>query len=414
MTGNISSRLSKLFETGELKTGRKINDPYAFLNNKDLLFEGGHEAITDYGCCYYRDITFPLNHQHGDGILGDTLSCCGSDIVLPSQDYKMAELDPRNTFFLDIETTGLSGGTGTWAFLIGLGWFANNHFLLRQYFLRTPAEEKAIIDHFSAVVKKYPAIITFNGKIFDLPLLQTRQVLNGFERTEPLIHLDLLQCARNLWKKRLSSRSLRSIEESLLGLKRFDDIPGDEIPAVYFSYLRHGNTHLLKKVFHHNVLDILSLVTLFSRVADLSAGRITEHPAESLALGHLSMKNGQTENALQYLQKTLTSSSVHLVEEAILGLALHYKRCGNWNEAVSLWEKAIDNNQDCMNAYIELAKFYEHRKHDYLTALNLSKKALLIANRKYDGTKKGEMKSFALKHRLARLQRRMAKQLPYT
>ncbi|MBW6463929.1 MAG: ribonuclease H-like domain-containing protein, partial [Firmicutes bacterium] len=238
MKWDIKSRLNELHRTGELQTGRQLAETLK-APAEDRLFPGeGREEETAFGRCYMRELRFSLDHRHGSGRLEGILNCSGPQIALPARDAGLESFEPQRSVFLDIETTGLSGGTGTWAFLIGLGWLEENHFLLRQYFLRRPAEERSILSHFAAEADKYPTMITFNGKMFDLPLIQTRQMLAGFRQTMPEQHLDLLQCARVLWKKRLESRSLRSIEESLLGLHRYDDIPGAEIPAVYFDYLR--------------------------------------------------------------------------------------------------------------------------------------------------------------------------------
>ena len=222
MKRDYKSRLDELRRTGEIKTGSQFAEDLK-IKSEDRLFPGeSREEETAFGRCYLRELHFPLDHRHGGSTLSGVLTCCGSELALPARDSSLCNFNPQSSLFLDIETTGLSGGTGTWAFLIGLGWFEENHFLLRQYFLRRPAEERALLSHFAELAAGFPALVTFNGKMFDLPLIQTRQMLTGFRQTEPPLHLELLHCARNLWKYRLPSRSLRSLEENLLGLQRFD------------------------------------------------------------------------------------------------------------------------------------------------------------------------------------------------
>ncbi|MDY6825989.1 MAG: ribonuclease H-like domain-containing protein [Bacillota bacterium] len=409
MKQDLKAKLSDLRRTGEIQTGRQYAEkPKSGF--KDRLFpEEGHEEETAFGRCYMRELLYPLTYQHGWNRLSGIDSCCGTGLALSAHDDSLADFNPRESLFLDIETTGLSGGTGTWAFLIGLGWLEGNSFKLRQYFLRRPAEERAILSHFSTEAERFPAMITFNGKIFDLPLIQTRQILAGLRHTVPPRHLDLLQCARSLWKKRLPSRSLKALEEALLGIKRFDDIPGSEIPAVYFEYLRHGNTEKMRKVFHHNVLDILSMVTLLKRVSLLATGEMVEHPAEELALGRLCINAGRIKEGLSYLRRASVNGTPPLAEEAAIELALFYKRRCQWEKAVSIWQMAIDNKTANPTFHVELAKYFEHRQRDYSAALSLTEEAIGLL-KKYPSASPGssELSIPALEHRSGRLRRRLA------
>jgi len=409
VTGSLRTRLERFRRSGEIVSGRQLAAGKIGLNN-DHLFPGeSHEVETDFGLCYLREQRFPLNYRHGNNTLEGILSCCGSNLALPAREPRLETFDPCRSIFLDIETTGLAGGTGTWAFLIGLGWMENQFFILRQYFLRHPAEEKAILSHFSTEVSAHPMMITFNGKMFDLPLLQTRQLLSGLRQTEPELHLDLLHCARTLWRKRLKSRSLRSIEESLLGLRRHGDIPGAEIPAVYFEYLRHNKTERLKTVFHHNALDILSMVTLLERISLLGGGSCIEHPAEALSLGQLSITAKRTNEGISYLQKAVEGNHSALSVEASLELARYYKKEQNWPAAVSIWKKIIENEAANPIALIELAKYYEHRCRDYCTALKLSKRALDMSAAFCFRRPGADLTKAALYHRVRRLENRCLK-----
>ncbi len=407
MTRDLKARLKSLRESGEVKTGKQfaaaLEQPL-----EDRLFPGeGREEQTSFGRCYMRELRFALDYRHGSADLSGFLNCRGSDLILTTRDRTLEQFNPCSSLFLDIETTGLAGGTGTWAFLIGLGWLDGNQFRLRQYFLRRPAEERAILSHFSDLAARFPGLITFNGKMFDLPMIQTRQMLSGFSQTIPGLHLDLLQCARNLWKKRLPSRTLKALEEELLGLRRYDDIPGAEIPAVYFDYLRRGKTDRLKQVFHHNVLDILSMVTLLERVAELSCGRLIEHPGESLALGKLCLAAGRVGEGLTHLKSASDSPAGELAVEAALELSFYYKRRGSWIEAADIWLHTIDREPEDPTAYVELAKYYEHRLKDYEQAIQLTEKALLLPACRLEVSLSCQHSPEALQRRLDRLKRRL-------
>ncbi len=409
MKRDIKSRLEFFRRSGELKSGRQLAEEQ---NNdqSDHLFPGeGREEETAFGRCYMRELKFPLEHRHGDRMLGGILSCCGTNLALPARNSNLDNFDPCKALFLDIETTGLAGGTGTWAFLIGVGRLEQGTFLLRQYFLRRPAEERAILSHFATEAAAFPTLITFNGKLFDLPLIQTRQLLAGFRQTEPELHLDLLHCARLLWKNRLKSRSLRSLEEALLGLRRYGDIPGAEIPTVYFDYLRRGKTDQLKAVFRHNVLDILSMVTLLERIALLGSGSCIEHPAEALALGRLCLSAGRTTEGLSYLKEAATTNYASLSVKASLELARCFKREGSWPEAASIWQRIVDNGSANLTAYVELAKYYEHRRRDYLPAVELTSQALALSEKDHGQAAGGELSKEALNHRLKRLENKLLK-----
>jgi len=407
MKRNLHSRLTELRRTGEVKTGRRLAEALETDRIKDLFPGESREEITPFGRCYLREQKIPLAYRHGKGTLEGVLDCRGGALVLPARDGSMENFNPCRSLFLDIETTGLAGGTGTWAFLIGLGWLDENHFKLRQYFMRRPAEERAILNHFTETAAAFPSLVTFNGKLFDLPLIQTRQLLSGFKHTEPLQHLDLLQCARILWRKRLPSRSLHALEEALLGLQRINDIPGAEIPAVYFDYLRRGKTARIKQVFYHNTLDILSMVALLDRVYRLSIGDNLEHPAEALALGRLCLKAGRTAEGIAYLQKASESGLKEAAEEAALELSLHFKQQNEWEKASALWREIIRNNPSNSRPYIELAKYYEHRRGDFEAALKLTRQALTLSSKSANSATSGELSRAALEHRLARLTGRL-------
>ncbi|MEW5784375.1 MAG: ribonuclease H-like domain-containing protein [Bacillota bacterium] len=411
MSGDIRSRLERLRRSGELQSAGtlegKTGDRPPF-----FLFPGEErETETDAGRCYYRELCFPLAGKHGNAYLNGLINCRGADLALPGKNPALVEFSPGRSLFLDIETTGLSGGTGTWAFLIGMGWVENDIFRLRQYFLRHPREEKAMLLHFTRRAAQFSDLVTFNGRAFDLPLIVTRQVLAGLPHTSPRLHLDLLPCSRRLWKERLSSCSLRSLEEALLGLHRHGDIPGEEIPYVYFSYLRRGETALLRDVFQHNVLDILSMATLLTRVARAAAGEDLEHPADYYSLGKLCAEAGEMDKAVRCLQKTACNGDERLTHLALLQLSMILKKQKQWDEAAKLWRELVGCLPYDLTPYIELAKYYEHQAGEYEAALSLTRQAVERTRRRFSAPATGELSLPALQHRLARLRRKLGENI---
>ncbi len=413
MNGETRLRLERLRGSGELGGNAAQKKE---IQKTEFLFPGEEElAETVAGPCYLRQVSFPLDLIHGNGCLLDVLNCRGADLVLPARDGSLSAVRPENSLFLDIETTGLSGGAGTWVILIGLGWLSNDKFHLRQYFLRHPTEEKAMLSHFAETAAGFGSWITFNGRNFDLPMIQSRKIMAGIPVfTEPTHHVDLLSCARRLWRKRLASCSLRSLETELLGLQRCGDIPGAEIPAVYFNYLRHGEKLRLRDVFGHNALDILSMVRLLARVAGAAGGEELAHPADNYALARLYQESGRLNEAIKYLKRAACCGDERVEVEAIFRLSLVYKRRGMWLEAAALWHELTERFPHDLTPYVELAKYYEHRAGDPAAALTLTEQALSLLHYRLNSVKSGELSASALRHRLARLQlksKQMTKEL---
>ncbi|MBS3942735.1 MAG: ribonuclease H-like domain-containing protein [Dethiobacter sp.] len=407
MSEELRDRLNRLRRSGELHgSDRGSISPRPLLT--EFLFPGEEqEQETDSGRCYLREIELPLDLHHGKNRLEESLHCPAGAIALLDNTRNWEGFNTAGTLFLDTETTGLAGGTGTLAFLIGLGWFEEGRLILRQYFLRHPGEERAMLAHFTAEVSRFDSLVTFNGRSFDLPLIQTRQILAGLvKQSDPQWHLDLLYCSRRLWKERLPSCSLRSLEETLLGLKRFDDIPGEEIPAVYFNYLRRGETIRLKQVFQHNVLDILSMITLLNRVTKAATGSLVEHPADYYSLGRIYLQAGETDKAIESFEQAVLCGDKRLEQAALQQLAAAHKKRGRWEMAAALWHELIRRRCFDLSPYLELAKYYEHQAKKLELALHVTTQALDNARRRHRAVS-GEQSLPALLHRLNRLRRKL-------
>ncbi|MYB77756.1 MAG: hypothetical protein F4X83_11845 [Chloroflexi bacterium] len=170
--------------------------------------------------------------------------------------------DVRRMVFWDTETTGL-GGPGTYVFLVGLGYLEDDAFVVRQHFIRSPDEEPAMLRAVAETLPQWPTMTTFNGVSFDLPLLRARMKAHNVKMDlSDVLHSDLLYGARRLWQRRLPNCRLQTLEEHILDFKRQGDVPSAAVPGMYFDYLESGDLSSLEGVFHHNVLDIVSLAGL--------------------------------------------------------------------------------------------------------------------------------------------------------
>jgi len=289
---------------------------------------------------------------------------------------------PSSVVYLDTETTGLSGGTGTCAFLIGIGAAEGSGFRVRQFFLRDFTEEKAALKALAAALEPYQLLVTFNGKTFDLPVLEARYTLARMR--SPLLrlaHLDLLHPARRLWKLRLESCNLKNLERELLGIARNGDVPGSEIPQIYFDYLRTGSAEGLQPVFFHNALDIVTLAALTVEAGEAvtKAGNGGDCDSRDLfSLSRILERAGASDLALTTCKRALDCGLPDAVEpQALWQLASQHKRQRRYEQAAEAWEEIIRRrSRYVVEAYEELAIHYEHRARDAGKALEFTEAAV--------------------------------------
>ncbi|MCC6944800.1 MAG: ribonuclease H-like domain-containing protein [Thermomicrobiales bacterium] len=323
-------------------------------------------------------------------------------------------LQPEDVLFLDTETTGLSGGTGTHTFLVGMAYWEGGAFTLRQFFMRTPAEERALLEGLLPVLGRFKALVTFNGRTFDWPALETRFVMHGYRPRPPGAHLDLLHPARRVWKHRLASCSLANLEESLFGLSRAHDVPGFLIPSLYFDFLRDGDARRLRPVFAHNRDDVLTLVRLYDLLlrAHADPGSALAHPVDQLALGMLLLDREAGEHAAPQLIELLESAIIPAVirARAEMELCLWLKRQRRMHDAVPILERICERaaRQHPINlfAFEELAKYYEHVSRDYQAAERVVERALRLLELRSQHAGRQQ-----LLYRLERLRRRSGRLL---
>ena len=382
---------------------------WRYLTLKDVI--RGEDCANTAGVCFIQENQIDASARHGHRRIRDFSGLSMQAASLLANDDVLARYRLEEGLFLDTETTGLAGGTGTMAFLIGLGWFDRGRFIVRQIFARDFTEERAALTHLADVVGSRRFLVSFNGKTFDVGLLSTRYIMNRLQDpfTE-MPHLDLLYPARRLIAHRLMNCRLTTIEERVLGLIRRDDVPGSDIPQRYFDWLRGGDARLLKDVFEHNRLDIISLAALMGHLAELTHGRRDTAPVDArdlLAVARLYIERQDTWQAQCLLTSLVQSHEAATQMEARKMLSLLHKRAGRWEDAVGLWQQMIRDQPGDLFALIELAKWYEHRAHDYATALKL----VGLALRQMDGHAAAAERE-ALLRRRQRLQRRHAEHAP--
>jgi len=328
-----------------------------------------------------------------------------------ANDSRLVDMPLSRFAFLDTETSGLSGGTGTYAFMVGIGRFIDDQFVLKQFFMRDPAEEPAMLEAITHFLAPAQALVTFNGKAFDAPLLATRYRLHHIPIPfEEYTHLDLLPLARRLWRDRLESRALKFLEQHVLSFTRsMEEVQGYEVPWLYFDYLRTGDARPLVGVFYHNAMDVVAMAALLAHINEAMEhpydGHV-EHGIDFVALGKLFEDMGHWEEAARLFERglelNLTQSDF---EMAVKRLSSLQKRRGDFEEAIRLWETAAANGH--IYAHIEMAKYYEHKCRDAVTALQWTRSALEHVEQADLAVYMRKYWREEINHRLARLEKKV-------
>ncbi|HPJ03153.1 MAG TPA: ribonuclease H-like domain-containing protein [Candidatus Limiplasma sp.] len=313
----------------------------------------------------------------------------------------------QDLLFLDTETTGLSRGAGTVAFLVGIGYFTQDHFVVEQYLMRDYDEELFVLQEVSRLLEAFPVLVTFNGRTFDMPVLQSRFLLNRFRDKYESVHADVLYPSRRLWKLRLGSCNLQTLEESVLGVVREGDIPGAMIPQTYFKYLENRDFEPIRSIMAHNRQDITSLAQLFFFLCRLHLKPETiQAPEDLFSLARTLNKRG---DALKAKKCFRLSAQGGLRPSAFHALAEQEKREGHAQRAAKLYTAMLSSSEDTADVCVALAKLYEHQLRDLSQALLYTRQALLILSE--PGLEAGEAvqsRRNALQYRYARLRRKIA------
>jgi len=363
---------------------------------------GGELVDTGEGKLLVVRREYPLSHRHGRRALGAALET-PLDLLSALARAEQPIEDARRLLFLDAETTGLAGGTGTYAFLVGAAWLEDDRLVLAQHFMRDFDEEPALLAALRPLLEWASGLVNFNGATFDLPLLETRFLMTRRRWPAALPHLDLLRPARRIWAAYLPDCRLATLEREVVGVMREDDIAGGLIPALYFDFLRSRRAAPLARVLAHNRDDILTLVGLFGWFGQALTSRDELTAGELGGLGRL-WEPVDVERALDCYRAALAAGLSGAPAQAVrLNLARWEKRFARWDVACSLWEEAARDAGFDPRPWEELAKFHEHRRRDFVAARSIVQDALDIAV----GAGVSSRVRDAFAYRRARLERRL-------
>jgi len=405
----LSDRLKSL----GVKTGAKDLPPPQRSKSypvEDIV--AGRFLDTGNGITYLIEEDFPVDYIHGQ--VGLRIATTPRIIAEWAGDLKIAEQNPETLAFLDTETSGLAGGTGTFAFLVGAGRYTKDGFHLVQFFMRDPLEESALLLALEDFLSPCQTIVSFNGKSFDVPLLNTRYTLQGWKSPfKNFSHVDLLHLARRLWRDRLPSRTLANLEVQILHASRTDEeIPGWMIPEIYFDYLREGDARPLKRVFYHNAMDVVSLAALLNHTSSLLEEPFNQRSSEIIdlaAIGRLLEDLGRIERAAELYETCLKAEIPEdIYNDTLFRLSMLHKHNNNYPAAILLWEQAALRNR--IFAFEELAKYFEHHTQELELALKWTHEAIEFINSSSLANPATMLMKPEFQHRLQRLQRKISAQ----
>jgi hypothetical protein len=370
---------------------------------QDLI--SGAVVSTPCGQHFETEKLWERHRRHGSMDIS-ALADLPDDLLAQLSDGTISRAHPTKWAFLDTETTGLAGGTGTYAFLIGVGSIEPAGFRLRQFFMRDYGEEASQLHRLAEYLAQFDVLVTYNGKAYDQPLLETRfrmaRARHPFGRME---HLDLLFGARRLWKLRLESCRLVDLENQILGVERQGDLPGEMIPYCYFGYLRTKRAFDLVPIFHHNAIDILSLACLTAIVPFAFRSPETAalgHGADFVGLARWLDRSGRHDEAVRLLRRAVEMGLPDaLLFKTLWDIAGMEKKLGREDAALAaVTELAASRNPYRVRALEVLAKHYEHRERNYAMALEMTRTARELED------------SPAIRRRELRLKERLERPLP--
>lgn len=334
----------------------------------------GQRIETSLGPVRSVDHYLDPDHHHGRVAIDGALSPDGAVVSMLALDPGLSAVDWRRALYLDTETTGLSGGTGTLPFLVGCAWFEDQSLRVEQLFLESPADEPALLERLRGHIEAASCLISYNGKAFDWPLLLGRYVMARAAPPPPRPHLDLLHVARRCFRRRLGSVRLVEIEEAVLGMRRERDVDGAEIPGLYWSFLRHRDGTAMQQVLEHNANDLVALAALLGFVAERAkAVALHDDPADHLALAEIAVKAKQQDRALAFVRAAFEGGGdAELTVRAGLLYAELLGKKGNNQEARGVLDQALEaagrSSALAAPVHLALAKLWEHRLKDPVRA----------------------------------------------
>jgi uncharacterized protein YprB with RNaseH-like and TPR domain len=430
---DLAARLRAIVQADRSRERESVSADLPGLEDAELRVSGGRsDALAEYfggrwqaasssGACLVIDRTWDPFRSHGRRRIHECEIAPSSPVGL--FDHRIAEVPDwaSKLVFFDIETTGLSGGAGTIAFLAGCGWFGPDGFTVRQFLLTGPSGERALLEQLEAVFDAASVLVTYNGRTFDVPTMEMRWAFHRRSApTDDLPHFDMLPVARRLWGFRGSRRvdrqaeatscSLSTLERSVLQFYRTDDVPGFEIPARYFHFVRTGDATVIDGVLEHNRHDLVSLAVLTAHalwLAETGPDGCRE-PCELLGLGRCYARAGDLGRAEEALARAASSDDEAIRGHALAFLADLQRKDGRVDEAARSWQRILDGSAGELlsherRAAESLAIYHEHRAKDPEAA------------RRYAESLRGALSGESTRrrgqvdHRLARLDRKIAR-----
>lgn len=374
----------------------------------------GAEVSSEHGPYWVRRVSYPLRHEHGGATLSAMAKAPARALAGVARDPQLGSADFRRAVYFDTETTSLGGGVGTYVFLLGVGYFEENAFIVEQYFLRDVTEERALLHAVNERFSQFDMVVTFHGKGFDAPRLAGRLTFHGMRLTLPEVHLDLCIVGRSLYRGAFPDCRLQTFERELVSFLREDDLPGAECPTAFFDHI-HGDSSRIPRVFEHNLYDVLTLPAVASRfAAEVSDPR---HPVVLSNLGIYQESVGSDRMARRcYLSalEGLRDQSHPLLGRTLERLALLERRSGRHAVSAELLMERRDTQPYAFQPLEDLAKYYEHRVRDFrqAEAMALDARSRLLTGKirvDFDARRRHLR---ALDHRLQRLRRRIGPAFP--
>ncbi len=381
----------------------------------DRVLRGEVVGKSEEGAFFLVRRDYPLDYAQGVVSLGAALESNAREIAFSASDSELDGFDPRKALFIDTETTGLAGGAGTVAFLIGVGYFHGDGFRLDQCFMRDYDDEEPMLRFLGELARDFHTVVSYNGKSFDLPLLRTRFIQNRISCSfDGLSHYDLVHAARRFWRRRLQDCSLGNIEREVLGVRRVGDVPGHLIPRIYFDYLSSRDARSLEGGFYHHQMDILSLVSLTGWISRcLTTPNGFDHAEDRLSRVRMHFRQKNYAEVVTHGRRFLDSGEGDtLRRECLEMLGMAHKRLRQWEDMRNAFERLLREFPRDITARLELAKLHEHRTRDLGEACRLCEEGLQQYHTQRALGRPAPLPEeavSALQFRLARIKRKLAR-----